>query len=106
MELLVMEKHDGEGVFPLFKKGAAVQNVQPCEGTPHWCLCEIDGHKTYIAETYLANNVLLRDYDPTELAADKGQEVTLVDIVFEWLLVQNESGKIGWLPARKVVSVS
>lgn len=105
MNLLVIDKHDGEGVFPLFTEGTAVTDIQACKETPHWLSCVIDGHKTYIPDIYVADGLLAQDYDPTEMIAEKGQIVTLIAIVFEWLYVQDESGRKGWLPADKAISM-
>ena len=103
MQLLVMENHEGEGIFPLFTKGTAVNNVQPCEVSTHWFSCVINGHETYIPDIYIADGVLVCDYNPTELIAEKGQTVILMDIVYEWLYVKDMKGNEGWLPASKVI---
>ena len=108
MRLLVMEKHDGEGTFPLFAKGAAVSDLKQDNEYPiypHWFACVIDGHETYIPETYVVDGVLACDYDPTELIVEKGQELTLLAVVFSWLYARDGHGKEGWLPASKVVSI-
>ena len=108
MNLLVIEKHDGEGVFPLFKKGTVVSDLREDNEYPiypHWLSCVIDGHATYIPEIYVADGVLTQDYNPTELIVEKGQSLTLIDIVFSWLYVKDENGREGWLPASKVISV-
>jgi hypothetical protein len=102
---LVIEKHDGEGAFPLFTKGTAVNNQKPCDEYPHWCSCELDGHETYIPDAYVSDGVLTRDYNPTELIAEKEQTVTLLSVAFEWLYVKDENGKEGWLPASKAISI-
>lgn len=34
-----MEKHDGYGIFPLFKKGTVVINLSPYNKYPHWISC-------------------------------------------------------------------
>lgn len=104
MKLLVMERHLGEGMFPLFAKGTAVTDVADCEGTPHWRSCVIEGYETYIPETYIVDGVLNRDYDPTELVVEKDQIVALVEVAFQWLYVADENGKRGWLPASKVIT--
>jgi hypothetical protein len=105
MNLLVMEKHDGEGTFPLFTKGAAVNDLKACDESPHWLSCVINGHETFIPEIYVADGVLTQDYDPTELIVGKEQIVTLIGIVFEWLYVKDGNDKYGWLPASKVISI-
>jgi hypothetical protein len=105
MNLLVIEKHDGEGVFPLFAKGTAVSDLNACDEYPHWCSCVIDGYETFVPDVYVVDGVLIQDYSPTELVVEKEQIVTLIGIVFEWLYVKNENDKNGWLPASKVVSI-
>ncbi|MCL1997850.1 MAG: hypothetical protein FWG65_03695, partial [Turicibacter sp.] len=70
----------------------------------HWWQCTIEGHFTYIPDYFVSENRLNRDYNPTELIAEKGQTVRLLAVVFEWLLVQDEYGGVGWLPAHKAVS--
>lgn len=108
MNLLVIEKHDGEGVFPLFKKGAAVSDLKEDNEYPvypHWLSCVIDGYETYIPEIYVVDGILNQDYNPTELIVEKGQKLVLIDIVFSWLYVKDENNKEGWLPASKVISI-
>lgn len=105
MNLLVIEKHDGEGVFPLFTKGTAVTGLSACDKYPHWLSCAINGHETFIPDIYVVDGVLARDYNPTELIVEKERIVTLISIVFEWLYVKDEDGGTGWLPAGKVISV-
>jgi len=105
MNLLVIEKHDGYGVFPLFVKGATVSDLNACDEYPHWCSCVIDGHETFIPDEYVVDGVLTQDYNPTELIVEKDQIVTLIDIVFEWLYVKDANGRNGWLPASKVISI-
>lgn len=106
MELLIIEKHDGYGSFPTFKKGVAVTGLKTYNSYPHWCSCVIDGFETFVADVYVAEGVLTQDYNPTELIAEKDETVTLLSIVFEWLYVKDSNGKEGWLPASKVVSIS
>jgi len=105
MKLRVVDKHDGEGHFPLFAKGANVDELVACEQTAHWFVCVIEGYKTYIPDTYVTDGVLVRDYNPTELVLEAGQIVTLMEVAFEWLYVEDQSGKRGWFPAEKAVSV-
>jgi len=104
MKLMVTDNHDGEGKFPLFKKGTAVNNFTLVDDESHWYSCVIDGHSTYIPDTYVVDGVLSQDYDPTEIIVTKGQIVTLIAIVFEWLYVEDENGAAGWLPSSKAVS--
>jgi len=105
MKLLVVEKHDGEGIFPLFPKGSAVTDVKVCDESSHWLACVIQGRETYIPDIYVADGIVTQDYNSTELVVEKEHIVTLVHIVFEWVYVKDESGREGWLPASKVTSL-
>ena len=106
MELVVVEKFDGPefGVFPLFPKGTTLEVVGKDEEYPHWFPCIINGMGFWTPDTYLVDGVLNRDFNPTSLLMVKGQIVTLIDLVFEWLYVKDEHGKEGWLPASIVTS--
>lgn len=107
MDLLVVEKHAGEGAFPLFPKGTPVQITGgEDEEYTGWYPCSISDHNTYIPDVYVTDGHLVQDYNPSELVAEKGQMVALIRIVYEWLYVKDIiSGKIGWIPASKVISV-
>ena len=117
MELLVVEKHDGCGVFPLFTKGTAVNDLEANneysmhaeaiwgkDSVSHWLSCTINGYNTYIPDLYVSGGVLARDYNPTEIVVEKGQFLTLIALVFEWAYVRDENGEKGWLPVNKIIS--
>ena len=104
MKVLIIERHDGEGAFPTFPKGTVVENVKPCAESAHWLSCSINGLETYIPDLFLEGGVLLRDYDPTELVAEKGDYAEVRAIVYEWLYAINSRGAGGWIPAGKTVS--
>jgi hypothetical protein len=118
MKLLTIEQHNGCGVFPLFEKGTAVDSIKPDAEYPihaeaiwgegcaeHWVSCAIEGHDTFIPKTFITDGVLNRNYNPTEPIVEKGQIITLLELVFEWLYVKDENGKVGWLAANKAVSI-
>ena len=105
VKLLVIEKHEGYGVFPLFPQGTTVSDYAACDEYPHWCSCVIGGYETFVAEVYVDDGVLIKDYNPTEIIVMKGQILTLIHIVFEWLYVEDENGQTGWVPASKVISI-
>ncbi len=105
MKLLVIEKHEGYGVFPLFPQGTTVSDYAACDEYPHWCSCVIGGYETFVAEVYVDDGVLIKDYNPTEIIVMKGQILTLIHIVFEWLYVEDKKGQTGWVPASKVISI-
>jgi len=105
MVLFVKDKHEGEEVFPLFKKGTKINDIKMCESL-HWLSCVIEGYKTYIPDIYITEGILNRDYNPTELILEKDQTIILLEVVYEWLYVQNTDGKKGWLPAEKATSIN
>ena len=106
MKVIVIDKHDGEGSFPAFSAGETVHDLQPCGEYAHWMSCVINGFDTFIPDTFVENAVLTREYNPTELIADKDEILEIEEIVFEWLYGKNDRGIYGWIPAEKVVSVS
>ena len=107
MDLLVIDSHDGEKAFPLFKKGTPVSDLIVGTDTeyPHWFPCMIDGNKTFIPDIYVTDGILVQDFNPTELAIEKGEVVTVLNLVYGWIYVRTEDGCKGWLPASKVISI-
>ena len=105
MDLLVTDDHDGEGAFPEFPKGTAVENVVPNDEYPHWMECTIDDMETFIPDVYISDGTLVVEYNPTELVIAKGAVVELQKVVYEWLFVKTKNGVSGWLPASKTFSI-
>jgi uncharacterized protein YgiM (DUF1202 family) len=71
---------------------------------PGWMWCQAsDGRQGWIPVELLfqqgATAAVLQDYSAQELAVRPGDEVEVVDSRREWILVRNESGKQGWIPA-------
>lgn len=104
MKVCVIRKHPGEGDFPTFAKGTSVSLKGECKHYLHWYACVIEGHETYVPESYIIDGKLIRDYNPTELIQDEGTVLYVLDIVNAWLLAKNEEGVVGWIPAESVVS--
>ncbi|MDF9824889.1 hypothetical protein M2475_001180 [Breznakia sp. PF5-3] len=98
MEVYVIENHDGEGKFPTFPKGSKVENIIPCKQYTYWSSGVIDGYETYIPNTYIENNCLNCDYNPTELVVKAKDCVELIKVVFDWGYVKSKHGEYGWLP--------
>ena len=94
MKLLVIEKHEGYGVFPLFPQGTTVSDYAACDEYPHWCSCVIGGYETFVAEVYVDDGVLIKDYNPTEIIVMKGQILTLIHIVFEGCMWKMRMAKL------------
>lgn len=103
MRLIVTKFHRGEGQFPLFPKGSVVKLKAECPQYLNWFECEIDGYSTYAPRHFIQQNQLIRDYNPTELVANENDIVELLELHYEWALVQRNS-EIGWLPCNILVS--
>jgi hypothetical protein len=105
MKVKIIESHTGEGQFPNFKKGTAVTLKEECAGYLHWYACVIEGYQTYVPESFVSGGALARDYNPTELIAQTGDVLDVREIIHSWLVVVNEEGLTGWIPAEKVISL-
>lgn len=102
----MIDKHDGEGRFPTFSAGEAVHNLKPCDESVHWVSCTIQGMDTYIPDFFIKDDILTREYNPTELIVNKDETIEVEAIAYEWLYAKSANGIYGWVPAEKVISVS
>lgn len=105
MKAVIVDRHDGEGQFPTFAAGETVHNLKPCDESTHWMSCTIKGMDTYIPDVFVKDSLLVREYNPTELVADKDEIIEIEEIVYEWLYVRNADNMHGWIPAEKVISI-
>ena len=106
MKVKVVQDHYGEGKFPTFPTGAKVKITgDECTDFRHWFPCEIDGHQTYVPESFISDGALIKEYNPTELVQSVGDMLEVCEIVNAWLVAANENGQTGWIPAEAVVSV-
>lgn len=105
MELKVIANHQGEGVFPTFKKGSCVNMKAPCREYLNWYVCEIEGYSTYIPVHFVEDNQLLVDYNPTELVIQANEVVELSELHYQWALVRYKN-QVGWLPTQILKSIS
>ena len=104
MRVKVIAQHPGEGEFPVFSKGTAVIMGEECTHFLHWYSCKIEGHETYVPDSFVRDGKLVRDYNPTELVAEVGDVLEVHEIVYAWLLATNAEGLTGWIPAESVLS--
>ena len=101
----VVQDHPGEGQFPTFLKGTPVKITgDECAEFAHWYPCEIEGHQTYVPQSFLTDGALARNYNPTELVQSVGDVLTVIEIVNAWLIAANKDGQTGWIPAEAVES--
>ena len=98
-------EHPGE--FPTFEKGTPVLLAQEEDADfLGWYACEIAGYNPYVPINFVNDGNLTRDYNPTELIQKVGDVMEVKEIVNAWLLVTNNVGSTGWLPAECVVSIN
>ena len=102
MRIRVIKRHAGEGVFPTFKRGTQVILGEETNHFPHWYACEIEGHRTYIADAFVRDGRLSIDYNPTELVQEVGDILEVHEIVYDWFLAENDKGIKGWIPQEVV----
>jgi len=101
MKILVLQDHPGEGIFPTFPAGTPVTLTGPeCAEFLHWYPCEINGHATYVPNSFLRDGILTCEYNPTELVQSAGDILTVNAIVNAWLHATNPQGQTGWIPAQ------
>ena len=106
MKVRVVIKHDGEGKFPTFAAGAAVDFTgEECSHFLGWRPCVIEGRDTYVPLIYVNDGKLTKDYNPTELVQDVGDVLHVQEIVHGWLVATNENSVKGWIPAESVISI-
>jgi len=105
MNVTVIQNHAGEGQFPDFVKGTAVEITgEECAEFAHWFPCTISGYATYVPIRFVTDHRLNRDYNPTELIQSIGDKLIVLEIIHAWLFAKNTTGKTGWIPAEAVVS--
>ena len=104
MKAILIDAHEGEGEFPTFPLGANVENLTPCEESKHWMSCTINGMDIFVPDFFVKNSRLIREYNPTELIASKGDIIDIEEVVYEWFYVKNAESIRGWLPAEKIIS--
>jgi len=103
MKVKVIQRHFGEGIFPSFEKGTQVILGEETNHFPHWYACEIKGHQTYIADSFVRDGKLLIGYNPTELVQEVGDILEVHEIVYDWLLAENDKGIKGWIPVEAIL---
>ena len=109
MKVKVVKDHPSDWEapqFPTFSKGTAVAltGEEDCD-FKQWYPAVIDGHETFVPQSFISNGALVRDYNPTEIKAKVGDVLQLVEVVNAWLIVASGENVTGWIPAECVVSV-
>ena len=78
---------------------------------PGWKWCRAaSGREGWVPVELLSDaaateTAVLCDYSSRELAVEPGEEVTIEEARHEWLLVRNNRGERGWIPASHVESL-
>ena len=108
MNVKVIEKTHQEWEreeFPTFPAGTAVTVGKEEPGFRYWPAAQILGRATFVPLSFVEGGKLTRDYNPTELAADAGDILEVLEIVNAWLFVRDARGDTGWIPAENVISI-
>jgi len=111
MKVKVIETYQGYGgerpIFSTFSKGTKVIITGDMDNDfAHWYPCKINGEETFVPESFICNDILTRDYNPTELMQEIGDILDVQKIVNAWLIATNANGVTGWIAAESVVSVN
>jgi hypothetical protein len=98
------------GVAILFAKDEIVEILQKETEWPGWIWCiNLQGEKRWVPDVYLQidgnQGRLLKDYNARELAAQKGDAVTVLYQVNEWGWCIDSEGDEGWLPLDHLVEL-
>jgi SH3-like domain-containing protein len=77
---------------------------------PCWWWCRgPDGREGWVPESFLrfkdGKEILLRDYDATELSACVGEVLEVHEQVDGWARATNSEGRAGWLPLKHVATI-
>jgi len=109
MKVKVVKNHPSDWnivKFPTFPKGTTV-TLTGGEDTDfkQWYPAVIEGHETFVPQSFVCDGKLARDYNPTEITAKVGEILELREIVNAWLIVTNNENITSWIPAECVVSV-
>ncbi|QIM64191.1 hypothetical protein [Frederiksenia canicola] len=104
MKLITVKSHQGEGQFPRFPKGCAVNILAKCAHYENWLQAEIAGYQVYVPSHFVDDNQLVIDYDPTELVIGENEVVELLELHYEWAVVK-QGDKVGWLPCQILKSI-
>lgn len=104
-----IQKHQNIGIFKTIPAKTRLFNVKPCQNYPNWYSADVDvgGVEIFVWGGFLLNDLLLVNYNPTELDVHIGDVVEILGIYGDWAWVKmttpknHESvpvGAIGWLP--------
>jgi len=89
--------------YPTFPKGTEVIIHKESEHF-NWLEVEIQGKEAYVAEDFITDGRLNRDYNPTELDGKIGDVIEIKEINTLWVLAEDMQGNIGWVLGENVVS--
>lgn len=84
--------------FPAFPQGTEVVVGSESEHEG-WFEAKIQGRETYVPGQFITDQHLNRDYNPTELAVEIGDTVTIKETHHGWFLAEDARGVKGWVLA-------
>lgn len=90
------------GIFPTYLKGTLFTEINEDveKESIHWNPTKIGEDEFWTPDTFIKENKLTVDYNPTSLDVIAGECVTLLDVCFEWFYVRKQDGTLGWIPSK------
>jgi hypothetical protein len=94
---------------PAFKAGEAVICGKTDPEAPGWTWCASgDGRSAWVPVRIVqrgensSDGRILEDYDARELTAKAGETLNILTVESGWALVENTSGRRGWIPEADI----
>ncbi|MDO4893906.1 hypothetical protein [Moraxella sp.] len=107
MRCNVIGQHQNIGIFKTIPAKTRLRNVKPCQNYPNWYSANVGDVEIFVWGGFLLDNVLLVDYNPTELDVNVGDLVEVLGIYGDWVWAKiltpthhtsMPTNTMGWLP--------
>lgn len=107
----VIKNHHSEVLIPFqAKKGEIVSGEEKPTQWEGWLFCRNKvGISGWVPKAFVTpikdapeNYQFIRDYNAFEIHAVKGEYVSINETESGWALVENETGKVGWIPLENL----
>lgn len=107
MRCNVIGQHQNIGIFKTIPAKTRLRNVKPCQNYPNWYSANVGDVEIFVWGGFLLDNVLLVDYNPTELDVNVGDLVEVLGIYGDWVWAKiltpthytsMLTNTMGWLP--------
>jgi len=107
----VIKSHHSDVLIPFqAEKGEIVYGKEKPTQWEGWLYCKNkDGIFGWVPKAFVTpvkdsaeEFQFLRAYDAFEISASKGEFVKIKEMESEWARIENESGKMGWIPLENL----